>query len=186
MRIWSAASCKLWQQPPVKFNPGRQQPQQTVIQSAEPVLGGGCCWRWEGTMIHRASRVHSPLLAVTPDTVIKTHSLSELSDPAFAPTAWPKSDPETKNWTAHKQTSEKMSVSSESHLGKRWDIAVRGVKQDRKVSRNISHPYGQTLDFSAVSYPKSGTACEGFSSRVSIRGYVVVGWDAVHFTTQTW
>ena len=58
-----------------------------------------------------------------------------------------------------------------------------GIKQDRKVSRNISLLDGRTLDFSAVavSYPKSGTACEDFLSRVPMRGYVVVGCSSFYY-----
>ena len=133
--IRAAASCgdsSLQLNSTLGRNQQQQRPQQTVIQWAEPVLGGGCCWVVRGDHDTELAEytVHCWLLHQTQPVLIKTHSLSERSDPAFALIPWPKCDPETKNWEAHKQTSEKMSASSESNLVRRWD-RVRGVRRNQ-------------------------------------------------------
>ena len=102
MRIWSAASCKLsWQQPPVKFNPGLAAAaaatnSHTVRRTGfrrRLLLGERGPW-------YTASRVHSPLLAVTPDTLCDQNTFTFWSQrPCFChrPMIQVWCDPETRN-----------------------------------------------------------------------------------------
>lgn len=148
MRIWSAAaSCADSSLHPVELNSTlgwqqQQRPQQTVIQWAEPVLGGGCCRVVRGDHDTGLAEytVHCWLLPQT-HSVTKTHSLSEHSDPSVDIVLWyrcivtlrPKPSKNCKKILQRRWVRRVNQTLSEDET--EWEGS--GIKQDRKVSSNI-------------------------------------------------